>query len=160
MSKINRRISLRVSPIPNFSLKGHVHYFFSSVADREASKHKVDGDAFIQGRAAFREEFSETSKRLSRTERLDKFVVSTTRKKFLDSQIEKNEKSSASPNSMDKEGKCVVDWGRPERATRRSHVGHSYADWTDGRNNKESSGGTVGFVVLLIVIIVIVRKLI
>lgn len=131
----------------------------SSAADREVSKHKVDGDAFIQGRAAFREEFSDSSKRLSRTERLDQFVVSTTRQKFLNSQLEKKEKSAASPNSIDEAGKSVVDWGRPERLSRKSQVGHSYSDWTDGRNDKESSGGPVVFVVLLIIMIVIVRKL-
>lgn len=33
-----------------------------SAADVEIAKHKVDGDTFIQGRAAFREEFSEDPK--------------------------------------------------------------------------------------------------
>merc|ERR1711894_516224 len=58
----------------------------SSAADHDASKHEVDGDAFIRGRAAFRDEFGGGSRRLSKTEELDNFTQRVTRLSFKNDQ--------------------------------------------------------------------------
>jgi len=130
----------------------------SSAADREASKHKFEGDAFIQGRAAFKEEFEGSVGRISRTERLDKYVVAKTSIRFKMNIHEKQEESLARPTVTDAQGKNIVDWGKPVRHRRREHVGHSYTDWTEGKNEK-SSGGSVAFIVILIIVIAIARSL-
>lgn len=130
----------------------------SSAADREASKHKFEGDAFIQGRAAFKEEFEGSVGRISRTERLDKYIVAKTSQRFERNISEKQAESMAKPTGTDAQGKGVVDWGKPVRHKRRENVGHSYTDWTEGKNEK-SSGGSVAFIVILIIVIAIARQL-
>ena len=71
---------------------------------------------------------------------------------------EKQEESLARPTTTDAQGKSVVDWGKPVRHRRREHVGHSYTDWTEGKNEK-SRGGSVAFIVILIIVIAIARTL-
>lgn len=133
----------------------------SSAADRDLSKHKVEGDAFIQGRAAFREQFGSGHKKLSKTERLDSYTTRATSRSFNKAKDERTLASQARPNATDEQGRCVVQWPKPSRATRQSAVGNSYAEWTSGNSARDKKGGGGGFVmiVFLAILIIIVRKL-
>jgi len=130
----------------------------SSAADRDATKHTFEGDAFIQGRAAFKEEYG-SGKKISNRQNLDRFVIHARKTQFIKTQGEKQAPSLAAPTRADEQGRNYVDFGKPARHTR-GNLGHqSYADWTDGTNNKGGSGGFAVFGVILIIVIVIFRCL-
>ena len=63
------------------------------------------------------------------------------------------------PNTIDAQGRSVVQPNKPTRATRESGVGNSYAEWTSGKNSSDKSGGGFVFIVFLTIIVIIVRKL-
>ena len=133
-------------------------YFHSSAADHDASKHEVDGDAFIRGRAAFRDEFGGGSRRLSKKEELDNFTQRVTRLSFKNDQDAKKNPCSLPANAIDKDGKPVHNRMRPSRALRQSYEGQSYEHWTD--TDKTSGGGSVlKFFVILTIVMIIVRKM-
>ena len=123
------------------------------------SRHKVDGDAFIQGRAAFREQFGGGSKKLSKTERLDGYIVRAASKSFNFAKDERDARSMAKPNTIDEQGRSVVQPHKPVRATRESGVGNSYAEWTSGKSSSDKSGGGFVLIIFLTIIVIIVRKL-
>lgn len=130
----------------------------SSAADRDATKHTFEGDAFIQGRAAFKEEYG-SGRKISNRQNLDRFVIHARKTQFIKTQGEKQAPSLAAPTRADEQGRNYVDFGKPARHTR-GNLGHqSYADWTDGTNNKGGSGGFAVFGVILIIVIVIFRCL-
>ena len=133
-----------------------MYFFFSSAADRDISKHKVEGDAFIQGRASFRGQYGDGDRRLIRKEKLDGYVTRVTTTTFEKQQLEKLAPSMAAPTHMD--GK--VRFVKPAR-TSRQELGHSYTEWTEGKSDREESGGgsILIFIVFLIIVIIIVRKL-
>jgi len=130
----------------------------SSAADRDATKHTFEGDAFIQGRAAFKEEYG-SGKKISNRQNLDRFVIHARKSQFIKTQQIKLAPSVAQPTRADAQGRQHVDWGKPARHTRGSLGHQSYADWTDGTNNKGGSGGVAVFGVILIIVIVIFRCL-
>ena len=138
-----------------------MYFFRSSAADHEASKHKVEGDAFIRGRAAFREQFAgRGDSKISKKEKYDRYVANVTSDIFQKLQDEKNTKSSYGPNAVDKEGKCTQSRLKPNRVDRTRHVGHSYADWTEGSDNGKSGGKSVIIIIVFMTLLaIIIRKL-
>ena len=129
----------------------------SSAADRDLSKHKVEGDTFIQGRASFREQYGAGDRKLNRKETLDGYVSRVASNTFEREQytrfVQENEDKSMPHRTR---GESYEKSARVSRKT----VGHSYADWTEGKHNsKESGGGSViAFIVFLTIVIIIVRK--
>ena len=151
MSSLTDFILNRVPILPNRN---------SSAADRDASKHVVEGDDFIQGRAAFREQFGEQGRQrsLRRKETLDGYVTRVTTRTFDKEQEEKGAKSHDVPTTVD----GYVRKTPPPRMTRQ-RVGSSYSEWSEGGLEREKSGGggKFGFFIfILTIVILIVRKVI
>ena len=142
----------------NLVLLCYFNPHFSSAADRDATKHTFEGDAFIQGRAAFKDEYKSGSK-INNRQNLDRFVVHARKSQFIKLQAAKQAPSAGAPVRVDEQGRSHYNLGEPTRHTR-GNLGHqSYADWTDGTNNKGGSGGFAVFGVILIIVIVIFRCL-
>jgi len=129
----------------------------SSAADREASKHKFEGDAFIQGRAAFREEFSGSGRRLTRRDELDKFVTRTTSETFALRQSKLQAESELAPTAVDEHGRSVRPRSLPERFSRPTYSDYSNPGFTAQKT--KSGGGGIMTIVVLALVIVIIRKL-
>lgn len=132
---------------------------FSSAADRDLSKHQFEGDAFIQGRAAFRDQFEGGHKKLSKTERLDGYVTKVTSRTFNINKYEKNAMSMSRSNTIDEQGRSVVQPDKPSRATRGSKVGSSFAEWTNERSDSNKNTRIFVRIVYLTIFIIIIRKL-
>ena len=119
----------------------------------------MEGDDFIQGRAAFKEQFGEGQLRgVRRKERLDGYVKGVTSRVFDKEQFEKNTKPHSVPTHED----GSIRRTPPPRSSRQPVRG-SYSEWSEGELDREKSGGggkIVFFIFLLSIVIIIVRKVI